>query len=172
MEYNQSVWAYYPANNQPYTDPLYAPYTRKLVPITGADGETQLCPVNTYKPQGSCGMTHPELVRKGWGMGFQRMHPDKDPCPPGFTPGVDGWCTAEKPEFEGTFYTDKAFVAKYQYWDGYAPKNQCAVDKDPSPFHLKSVHPQTGRYVVYHQPKQASTKTVYGKLATRDSLLA
>ena len=140
MLVNLPVWSYYPKDGSHFTDPLYAPYARIPIEVKGKDGKTeQICPVNPYKKQGYAdGMDHPELVRKGWGLSFQLLHPDKDSCPHGWTKGEDGWCVAAKPEFEGTFYTENAHVAKYQYHDGYAPKKECG--RVISQFDRKSVN--------------------------------
>ena len=168
MEVQLPVWKYYPQNDQYFIDPLYVPYTRTLVNTPGG-----VCGRNTWKKQGYAdGFVHPELVRKGWGLGFQLLHADKDPCPEGWTKGVDGWCVENEPEFQGTLYTDKAFVPRYQYWDSYAPKLINPRAKQISEFDMKSVNPYTGNYVVYFNPKPSETRIKYGSLASKDSLLA
>lgn len=173
MEINLPVWNYYPYGDKYFVDPMYVPYVRSLVEVEGDDGITEECEVNTWKKQGySDGFVHPELVRKGWGLSFQLLHPDKDPCPEGWTKGVDGWCVENKPEFEGTFYTKDAFVPKYQYWDSYAPRLKNARNKQINQFDMKSVNPWTGNYVIYNHPYPASNRTTYGYLPSKDSLLA
>ncbi len=169
MDAELPVWNYYPRDDQSFMDPLYVPYIRTLVKTPGG-----LCGVNTWAKQGYAdGFVHPELVRKGWGLGFQRMHPDKDlSCPEGWTSGKDGWCAENEPEFQGTFYTDKAFVPKYQYWDSYAPKLINPRAKQISEFDMKSVNPFTGNYVIYFNPEPSSMTMKYGSLASKDSLLA
>ena len=88
-------------------------------------GNYQLAEVNRWelanvKP--SSDLVENALVRKGWRWGFQRKHPTY-PCPNGWTPGVDGWCEWAQEEFEPIFYTDKAFLTKNQYWNGYSENN-------------------------------------------------
>jgi len=169
MEVNLPVWSYYPPNDQSFVDPLYAPYVRQIVP----DANSGYCEVNGWEKQGYAdGFVNPALVRKGWGLGFQLMHPDKDPCPEGWTKGIDGWCVQNQPEFEGTFYTPEAFVPKYQYWNGYAPGLINPRAKQIDEFDMKSVSPWTGNYVIYHNPKPSESRVKYGALASKDSLLA
>lgn len=171
MEYNLPVWGYYPSNDEYFVDPMYVPYVRDLVP--DENGRCGECEINPWKKQGYAdGFVHPELVRKGWGLGFQLMHADKDPCPEGWTKGIDGWCVENKPEFQGTFYTEKAFVPKYQYWDSYAPKLINPRAKQINEFDQRSVNPWTGNYVVYNNPRPASNRIEYGSLSSKDSLLA
>jgi len=131
------------------------------------------CQVNTWKRQGYAdGLVHPELVRRGWGLDFQLMHPDKDPCPRGWIKGEDGWCFSEEPEFEGTFYTERAHVPRYQYWNGYAPRLVNPKRREISEFDMRSVHPMTGEYVIYHHPYYAPHRGVYGHHPSKDSYLA
>lgn len=168
MESNLPVWGYYPKDDQYFIDPLYVPYMRKNMQ---SDGE--VCEVNTWKKQGyPDGLVNPGLVRKGWGLGFQLLHPDKDPCPEGWTKGEDGWCVENKPEFgDNGLYSKDAFVAKYQYWDSYAPKAENGRYREINQFDQRSVHPQTGNYVVYHHSRPAEHRTKYGSLPSKDSLL-
>ncbi len=167
MNVNLPVWDYYPKDDKPFTDPLYAPYIKH--PIATEDG---VCPVNTWSKQGySDGFVNPGLVRKGWGLGFQLMHPHVDTCPEGWTKGEDGWCAENEPEFgDHGLYSKKAFVPKYQYWDSYAPKIKNA--REINQFDRKSVNPWTGNYNVSYLAKPASNRVKYGHLASKDSLIA
>jgi len=171
MEVNLPVWKYYDSG---FVDPLYVPYQRKPVKsYEPVSGEPQICPTNTWVNQGYAdGLVHPELVREGWGLDFQLMHPDKDPCPHGWIKGQNGMCHAEEPEFQGTLYTDRAHVPKYQYWGGYAPKNDNTRMREISQFDRKSIHPETGHYLVSHRPHHASQRGKYGRLPSKDSFLA
>ena len=169
MDINLPVWGYYPKNDQYFIDPLYAPYMRELV-----ETDDGICEVNMWKKQGyPDGFVNPALVRKGWGLSFQLMHPDKDPCPDGWTKGEDGWCVANQPEFgDHGLYSKDAFVPKYQYWGSYAPRLANPLYKQINEFDKKSVSPATGNYVVYQNPAPASNREIYGHLPAKDSYLA
>lgn len=173
MEVNLPVWDYYPKNNSLFVDPLYAPYQNAKV-ITDVEGFEQECDVSLWRKQGyASGFVNPALVRKGWGLSYMRIHPDKDrKCPEGWTEGKYGWCVEDVPEFQGTLYTKKAFVPAYQYWGGYAPKIDCPEKRRINEFDNRSVNPWTGDYVVYHRSTPASQRYSYGSLASKDSLLA
>lgn len=168
MEINLPVWGYYPKNNQYFIDPMYAPYTRELADTGGG-----ICGLNTWAKQGYAdGFVNPALVRKGWGLDFQLLHP-QDPCPDGWNKDKTGWCTANKPEFgDHGLYSKDAFVPKYQYWDGYAPQLAQPRYKEINQFDMRSVNPWTGDYVVYHHPKPSSNRAKYGYLPSKDSLIA
>lgn len=172
MEVNQSVWDYYPRDDKKYMDPLYLPYQTTLVKSCEAQGE--LCPVNPYKVQGySDGLVHPELVRKGWSTDFQLMHPDKDPCPEGWTKTSGGWCVANKAEYgDHGLYSKDAFIPKYQYWNSYAPRRACPANREINEFDNRSVNPFTGNYVRYFSGKVPKNRYRYGALPSKDSLLA
>lgn len=187
MEINLPVWGYYPPDNSYFVDPLYVPYQRELTPVCDPDAtscksnsgnvckDPEICEVNTWKQQGyPDALVHPELVRKAWGLSFQKMHPDKDvTCPEGWSPGEDGWCFENKPEWEGTFYTKDAFVPKYQYFGSYAPglkNNYCT--KKINHFDMKSVNPWTGNYTIYHNARPANNRENYGHLPSKDMMLA
>lgn len=165
MEYDMSVWHHYPKNDEKFTHPMFAPYQSKKV--RQSDG--QICPVDTWKKQ-DCSVT-PHLVRKGWGLDFQLMHPDRDSCPVGWNKNRDGWCVHNQPEFKGSLYSHKAFVPKYQYFDGYtvpAEKEPCC-DKIKET-DMKSVNPWTGNLVRYFKPHSAVRR--YGKLPSKDSFIS
>ena len=165
---NLPVWGYYPKDDGYFVDPLYVPYMKTLVKTD--DG---ICEVNLTKKQGySDGLVNPALVRKGWGMGFQLLHPD-DPCPEGWTKGEDGWCVENQPEFgDHGLYSEDAFVPKYQYWDSYAPRLKNPRYKEINQFDQRSVNPWTGNYVVYNHPHPSSNREKYGHLPSKDSYLA
>ena len=189
MEVNLPVWGYYPRNDKPFIDPLYAPYQSSYVSTeVGMENDVshsypgvpsscqteQVCPVNTWAQQGyPDGFVNPALVRKGWGMSFQLMHPDKDPCPEGWNKEKDGWCHENKPDFgDHGLYSNNAFVPKYQYWASYAPRLVDPRVKQIDEFDQKSVSPWTGNYVIYSNPKPASNRAIYGSLPSKDSMLA
>ena len=175
MEVNLPVWGYYPPNNEYFVDPLYVPYMNNLVKTKTRGGYNQICEVNPWPKQGPPSTVNPGLVRQGWGMSFLRMHPDKDPCPPGFVDGGngDGWCLAEEPEFGNHgLYSEYAFVPKYQYHGSYAPRLKDPAYKEINQFTMRSVHPETGEYVVYFNPAPASNRGKYGYLPAKDSYLA
>jgi len=167
MQTNLSVWDYYPRDNSYFIDPMYVPYMETTCDI-GND-----CPTNKFKKQGyKDGFVNPGLVRKGWCQSFQLLHPNF-PCPEGWTKGKDGWCARNEPEFgDNGLYTKDAFVPKYQYWDGYAPRYANSKIKQINEFDNRSVNPFTGDYVIYHHPKPATQRSKYGALPSKDSYLA
>lgn len=173
MQTNLPVWNYYPKTNGYYVDPLYQPYLRKLEPTQNPDGSTQICPYNLTKKQGCPSSVNPGLVRKGWGMSFQLMHPDKDPAPAGWTKGKDGWCVENVPEFgDNGLYSEDAFVPRYQYWESYAPQLKNPRYKEINQFDNKSVSPWSGDYVIYQHSKISSNRRKYGHLPSKDSYIA
>ena len=170
METNLPVWGYYPKDDRFFVDPLYAPYMRNLVRTN--DG--QVCEVNLTPKMGCPGGTiHPGLVRKGWGLNFQLLHPT-DPCPESWTKDKEsGWCFANEPEFgDHGLYSEDAFVPKYQYWNGYAPRLQNPRFRELTSFDQKSVSPWSGDYTQQYLPKPSSNRGVYGHLPSKDSYLA
>lgn len=166
MDYNASLWSYYPPNDQKFVHPLYAPYVKQIIP----NGDGGYCEVNKWSQKEHSGCYFSELDRKGWGTTFQLMHPT-DPCPEGYTKVENGYCVQNQHEFEGTFYTDEAFVPKYQYWDGYTTRSDCSK-QEISEFDMKSINPHTGNFVIYHNPTPNKNTHKYGTLASKDSLLA
>lgn len=167
MDTNLSVWGYYPKDDKPFIDPLYVPYQYKNVAT-----ENGVCPVNTWAGMGCYdGMVNPGLVRKDWGWSFQRMFPDKDPCPPGFTEGMDGWCVKEAPEFDPNYglYSKHAFVPMYQYWNGYGTNE---ISTELTELDPKSINPFTGNFVVYTKPRPNTNTFKYMKTPSKDSYLA
>ncbi len=168
MEYNGDIWSQYPKDDKYYIDPLYVPYQK-----TPIKTECGVCPYNGWKKPGNPLATNPALERRGWGMDFVKMHPDKDhQCPYGWTPAEDGWCVSAEPEYEGTLYSDKAFVARWQYWDSYAPRLKDPSKRQTNSFDQRSVNPFTGNYVIYHNSKPNALRGKYGHLPARDSYLA
>ena len=112
-------------------------------------------------------------MRKGWGLDFQLMHPDKDPCPSSWIKGKDGWCVSEEPEFGNHgLYSKDAFIPMYQYWDSYAPRLENPGYKEINEFDQRSVNPSTGNYVIYNYSRPASNRSKYGYLPSKDSYLA
>jgi len=178
MNVNLPVWGYYPKNDEFFVDPMYAPYMRTLAPVKkneyGGCDESQICELNLTKQQGSpTGFVNPALVRRGWGLDFQLLHPEKDPCPEGWTKGKDGWCVANTPEFgDNGLYSEDAFVPKYQYWDSYAPTLKNVRYRELSHFDQKSVSPWTGDYTTQYDSNIAHQRGKYGYLPAKDSYLA
>lgn len=170
MLINLPVWDYYPKDDKKFIDPMYVPYQRTLVKTK--DG--QMCPVNTWAVQGYAdGFVNPDLVRRGWGLDFQLLHPDKDPCPEGWTKGEDGWCTSSEPEFgDHGLYSEYAFTPKYQYWDSYTQRTNNAFVREINEFDNRSINPSTGNFVSYNTSYPSTTTTNYGKLRSKDSYLA
>ena len=171
MNLNLNGWDYYPQNNKKFIDPLYLPYQNVLA---RSNNDGQMCPMNGFKldAQGNDLMVNPALVRRGWGMDFQLMHPD-NPCPTGWARnGGDGWCYQTQENFgKNGLYSEKAFVAKFQYFDAYGV-NPLKVTRGINEFDNHSVNPYTGDFVVYNTPKPARNNTKYQVLPSKDSLLA
>lgn len=179
MDYNASLWSYY----QPgFVDPLYVPYLRK--PVKDPEGNT-IC-VNAWEKQGT--IVNPELVRRNWGMTFMRPHATY-PCPTGFESRPGGYCSQVELEHEPVFYTDKAFIAKNQYWEGYGAeplrvqrthgrtdsvRSPASCEKAPcrrvsDSMDMRSLNPITGKYTVYFQSRPHEPR--YQSNPTKDSLL-
>lgn len=171
MDTNLTVWGYYPKKDDEFfVDPLYAPYTRRNIP--SPDGQDGFCSVNTWEQQGSPRFVNPGLVRKGWGLDFQLKHPTYS-CPSGWTKGEGGWCARNQPEYgDHGLYSPDAFLPKYQYWGGYAPKLAVPARREFNASDNKSINPHTGSYVVYQRPKPASQRADYGYLPTKALFLA
>lgn len=176
METDLNTWDYY----QPgWVHPDFVPYMRKE--ITDAYGKK--ITVNSWQQQGSPLNVNPALVRKNWRLNFLRKS-GYDPCPPGFHKAAGGYCEQDWIEEEHipVFYTDKAFIAKRQFW----AKDQSLVRGQPMPplsssqTDLRSVNPITGKYTIYYDPvkredrKKTSKQqpTQYIRSATKDSYLA
>lgn len=170
MQVNLPVWSYYPKDDKPFVDPMYVPYLKQAT-ITNTG---EVCPINTWKVQGYAdGFVNPALVRKGWGMDFQLLHPDKDPCPEGWTKGSDGWCVENVPEFgDHGIYSKDAFVPYYQYFNQTFPKLRHPNQRQLNEFDMKSVNPNTGNYVNYIKSYPSETRKIYSHLPSKDSFLA
>jgi len=153
MDTNQSVWSYY----QPgYVNELFVPYLRDKVP----DAWGNTVSINPWERQGCVpSLVEPALVRVNKGLTFQRMF-DSDPCPNGFTKADDSYCVREPLRGEPVFYTDKSFIAKRQFWDGYGVANPGAR-RISEQSDMRSVNPLTGQYTVYFQPSQWSARRRY-----------
>ena len=158
---NLPVWGYYHPQDEYFVDPLYTPYDNSLYPS---------CEVNPAKklPGYSTGFVNPQLVRRGKGLGFQLAHPT-DPCPHGWKKN-DGWCVPTEPEFgDNGLYSDRAFVPKFQYWNGYAPRN--TEIPRINEFDTRSVSPYTGRMVSQPRSSHSPLRQKYGQLRSSDSFL-
>ena len=155
METNQSVWKYY----QPgYVNEEFVPYLRTIV----TDPVGHRVSINTWEKQGCPQLISNDLVRKDWGLRFQRLF-DTDPCPLGWVSGPDGYCFREPIKHERVFYTDKSFIAKRQFWDGYTTDAPKARDGGPvsQQTDLRSVNPYTGRYTVYYPGVDTKARVRY-----------
>ena len=192
MDVNLSVWDYYPYNGE-FIDPMYAPYAKSMVKsnskeysraggiktdvkrnVSSSDcnqsnsGTEEMCPYNKWPQQATYPSIYPEHVRKGWGLKFQKKH-SWYPCPYGYTDMGDGFCTPKCLEAEPVFYTDKGYVVKNTYFDGYgysgAPntdkynKSVHNDDKQYSVFDQKSVNPFTGEFQTYFPSYDSKRKS-------------
>lgn len=153
MESNTSVWKRY----QPgFVDEDFVPYLRENV----VSNDGHIVSINKWKKQKCVGtMLEPALIRKNKGLTFQRMF-DSDPCPNGFVRGPDGYCMREPLKHEPIFYTDKAFIAKRQFWDGYGinPQGHRRISEQTD---LRSVNPITGQYTIYYNPLERNVEQRY-----------
>lgn len=164
METNNSVWKYY---QEGFVDELYVPYLRKIV----TDPRGNKVSINTWEKQGCPQLVDPDLVRKDWGLRFQRLF-DTDPCPLGWTSGPDGYCFREPLKHERIFYGEKAFLPKIQFWDGYAngvsrPGPSPTVSE---PTDMRSVNPLTGQYTIYYPGVDNTANVRYGKPIVNDDI--
>lgn len=169
MQHNQPLISYYPSNDEKFVDPMFVPYQRKLLPLK--EGEC-LHPVNTWKKHGSPALVHSDHIRKGSGMDFLRLHPH-DPCPPGFHDVGNGFCTrSHQSGHESNFATEVPNTQ--QFHDGYSvnPRSFKVSHSDTDTFLNRSVNPNTGKYVVYHEPRPHASSQRYGKVSMRHSYLA
>lgn len=179
MYANLPISAYYPKNDSKFIDPMYVPYMDKSLLIS----KNSKCktPVNTW-PKSGCKHPdiHPDTIRIGWNMDFQRLHP-QDKCPAGWKDSGknDGLCVrVHQGGHESNFFTSSEFAVKYQYFDGYtvSPKDKEKVDYlnslDPHPeLQQRSVNPFTGKYVVYFDPPANSISEKYGRAPVKHSYL-
>lgn len=169
MNTNLPIWDYYPKDDSKFIDPMYVPYQDTLTYTK--DG---LCPINKWPKQNCVGsMVDPLREKRGWGRSFQLLHPDKDPCPEGWTKVNNGFCLANKPDYGNHgLYSEDAFVPKHQYWDGYAPR-RVDFDKDHvGEFDMRSQNPYTGNLVKYFESRPVNTGRKYGRMPSKDSLIA
>ena len=172
MQDDTGVWAHYTPG---FIDPLYVPYLREKV----KDRWGNEVEINRWKKQGSPAMVQPELVRINQGLAFQRMF-ESDPCPIGWTKpknneGPPGYCYQAPLRHEPVFYTDKAFIAQNQYWQGPADgfgsdgtsasngvrnrnQNHRTISEQTD---MRSVDPTTGDYKVYFHPVVANSQVRY-----------
>lgn len=166
---NTSIWSRY----QPgFIDPSYVPYVKKEV----TDKFGNQIKINTWKKQGCDSLVEPALVRVNKGLTFQRMF-DSDPCPSGFVKSKEepSYCVRVTPKHEQIFYTDKAFIPKRQYWDGYSDSEAIRNSEPMYPrapstnFDMRTVHPLTGDYTIYYEsnPSQSQTRYSRPKIETR-----
>lgn len=161
MNVNLPVWEYY---RKGYADPDFEPYQK----IITKDRWGNEVAINPTKVQGCAGLVEPEIVRINKGLIFQRKF-DTDPCPNGWKKPTgknqqdaisQSFCVREEIRHEPIFYTDKAFIAKNQYFASVVGKE---ID-DPSKqsysneFDLRSIDHNTGKYHIWYQSKPSSER--------------
>lgn len=154
MEGNFSAWDYY----QPgWVHPEFQPYVRTKV----RDRWGNTVSINNWEKQGCSELVNPALVRANWGMTFQKLF-ESDPCPNGFTRAAEGYCVQEPLKHQPVFYTDKAFIAKRQFWNGYGQGDD-APRRISEQTDMRSVNPLTGKYEVYFQPRVSRSTNIEGE---------
>lgn len=154
METNQPVWKRY---NPGYVDEEFVPYLREKI----KDGWGNTVSVNPWEKQGCVpSLVEPALVRVNKGLTFQRMFDTPAICPNGFMKAEDSYCLREPLKGEPVFYTNKAFIAKRQFWDGYGVIHP-GVRRVSESTDLRSVNPLTGQYTIYYNPSQWSAPRKY-----------
>jgi hypothetical protein len=172
VEASSPFWTRYSPG---YINKDFAFYDREPVELgPNTVSGVNLAYINRFKEMGDYdGLVNKNLVRRDWGMSFQRAHSGY-PCPPGWKAGLDGWCVQAPPENEQIFYTDRAFIPKYQYWSGYAEPELPGGDprRVSDQTDMRSINPMTGQYTVYFLPHESVGKTKYSKNPTADSYLA
>lgn len=171
---NNSVYSYY---KKDWVHPEFVPYLRSV----RTDTWKNKVDVNLWSHQGAPQLVDDQLVRINKGMSFQRMW-DSDPCPVGWKKAPNhiddkpsGFCEKDNPPFESVFYTDRAFIASKQNFDGYTKPNRHAKkvmnarsDNQPrlnmtyselqptnvsDTFDMRSVSPFSGKYQIFFNSK-------------------
>lgn len=175
MEINNiSVFDYY---KKDWVHPEFVPYLR----ANRVDNWGNKVDVNLWSHQGAPQLVDDQLTRINYGMRFQRMW-ESDSCPPGWKkapPHADGkpsaYCERDNLPFQPVLYTDKAFIAKRQNFNGYTKPNiqaqkvmNARSDNQPQlnmtyndlkqtnvsdTFDMRSINPFTGHYVEYFGAK-------------------
>jgi len=164
MDVNLSVWHRYAPG---WVSPDFVPYLRELT----TDRWGNKVEINRWKKQGPLSTVQPELVRINKGLTFQRLF-ETDPCPPGWEKlknDPSGYCYQAPLRHEPVFYTDKAFIAKNQFWQGPGDPSPANGELDRNAgfrqvseqSDLRSVSPLTGNYTVFYQPLPSAAKTRY-----------
>jgi hypothetical protein len=170
MDYNFSVWDYYP--DKYFVDALYLPYAKGVA----SDGNCKECPYNPYVQyfdKGDDASVNRNGYRTNLGMSFQLMHPDKyRSCPEGWIRGKDGWCFRQEPNWTGDLYTNHGiYKPDKQYWSGYSKKDTTNNrSKILNNFDQKSVLPMNGHYFSYSTSKP--TGKDYNKNPTAHNFFA
>lgn len=162
---NEGVWDYY----QPgFVHSSYVPYLHSKT----KDAWGNTVKINNWEKQGPSSTVQPELVRINKGLKFQKLH-EEDPCPNGFRKDPDnlGYCEIAPLVHEPVFYTDKAFIAKKQFWRGPSDPVQNSANGERSrtqgyrnvsePTDMRSIDPITGQYAIYYHPVLSSAQTRY-----------
>ena len=175
MDWEHSYLDYYPQDDAVFIDPMYAIYQRVNVPL---DNQCYL-PVNTAEDMGNPNFIDESVYRREWNNDFAVLNP-LDPAPAGWSKVYNtNYRTKieEEGTRNGTFYTDKDWRVKYQYFDGYTvnrlnPNNLKKRYPDDSPtWKSESLNPQTGNWVLYKQTLPQQRLNKYGALPSRSSYL-
>ena len=174
MEINNSVFDYY---KKDFVHPEFVPYLR----ATRVDNWGNKVDTNLWSHQGAPQLVDDQLTRINKGMSFQLLFAD-DACPPGWKKvgnHADGkpsaYCEVDKKPNAAVFYSDKAFIAKRQNFNGYTKPNiqaqkviNARSDNQPKlnmtynelkqtnvsdTFDMRSINTFTGRYVEYFGSK-------------------
>lgn len=169
MDINLPISAYYPKDDSLFIDPLYFPYQKREIPL---DNKGCYAQHNQRSVIGNPNYVNKDHYRMDWNMDFKRIHPN-DPCPAGFLPVGDGMCSAIREEtHDSSFYTDKMYSVRNQYFDGYSVGVRQTCDgMDYPTFSNGSLNPFTGNYVVYHKPKPKTVSEKYSMTPLRHSYL-
>lgn len=193
MEINLPFINYYPRNDAKFIDPMYVPYQRTNLPISGAaldpldhpDGRLGCyLSLNTWKKSFNPNMVNPDSLHRNWNQTFLNINP-QDPCPGGFTKsevGIGGdngqaLCYRKKEEeHSSSFYTDKQFRVRNQYPDGIGidtrkPYTHPLIKDDTPSFQGYSVSPWSGNYVQFHSLKPPPQRQKYNIVPSRYSFL-
>ena len=175
MDWEHSYLDYYPKDDSVFIDPMYAVYKHVNVPL---DDHKCFMPVNTSVDTGNPNYIHPSNIRRDWNLDFAVLNPT-DPAPAGWGKVFGNYRTKieEEGTRNGTFYTDKDWRVKYQYFNGYTVDrmnsnniNKLYPDNSPT-WKSASLNPQTGNWVLYKQTLPQQRLNKYGALPSRDSYL-
>ena len=133
MEIDRSAWAVYrpgPISAWNFTGvdtpPIDAVYQKYFDRRTG---ETANVAAQATLLDPGHRSIYPELVRRGWGLNFQRSMPGL-PCPAGWREPdsalarAEGWCQRAEDTFTPVFYSPLGKAGRTKtYYEGYAPRS-------------------------------------------------